>query len=62
MLNVHKTKETLKILSKECENELYVTRNIWTIHENKMYKGNEKVFEIWLDKMQGVNEQFWWLF
>ena len=28
MLNVHKTKETLKILSKECENELYVTRNI----------------------------------
>ena len=29
MLNVHKTKETLKILSKECENELYVTCNIF---------------------------------
>ena len=29
MLNVRKAKETLKILSKECENELYVTCNIF---------------------------------
>ena len=29
MLNVRKAKETLKILSKECENEMYVTGNIF---------------------------------
>ena len=29
MLNVRKAKETLKILSKECENELHVTCNIF---------------------------------
>ena len=29
MLNVRKAKETLKILSKECENEMYVTCNIF---------------------------------
>ena len=29
MLNVRKAKETLKILSKECENGLYVTCNIF---------------------------------
>ena len=29
MLNVRKAKDTLKILSKECENELYVTCNIF---------------------------------
>ena len=28
MLSVRKAKETFKILSKECENGLYVTRNI----------------------------------
>ena len=29
MLSLLKAKETLKILSKECENELYVTCNIF---------------------------------
>ena len=29
MLNVRKGKETLKILSNECENELYATCNIF---------------------------------
>ena len=29
MLNVRKAKETLKILSKECESELYTTCNIF---------------------------------
>ena len=29
MLNVRKAKETLKILSKECKNELYVIFNIF---------------------------------
>ena len=29
ILNVRKAKETLKILSKECENEMYVTCNIF---------------------------------
>ena len=29
MLSVRKAKETFKILSKECENELYVTCNIF---------------------------------
>ena len=29
MLNVRKAKETLKILSKECENEMYATCNIF---------------------------------
>ena len=29
MISVCKAKETLKILSKECENELYVTCNIF---------------------------------
>ena len=29
MLNVRKAKETLKILSKECENGLYITCNIF---------------------------------
>ena len=29
MLSVLKAKETLKILSKECENELYVTCNMF---------------------------------
>ena len=32
MLNVRKAKETLKILSKECENEMYVTCNIFLNH------------------------------
>ena len=32
MLNVRKSKETFKILSKECENELYVICNIYLHH------------------------------
>ena len=32
MLNVRKAKETLKILSKECENEMYVACNIFLKH------------------------------
>ena len=36
MLNVRKAKETLKIPSKECENELYVICNIFLNYMKKM--------------------------
>ena len=35
MLNVRKAKDILKILSKECENELYVTCNIFLNYMKK---------------------------
>ena len=50
MLSVRKAKETFKILSKECKNELYVTCNIFlnymkTKKNKKMCEWNEKVCE-----------------
>ena len=36
ILNVRKAEETLKILSKECEYELYVTCNILKLYESKL--------------------------
>ena len=51
MLNVRKAKETLKILSKECENGLYVTWNIFLNYmKAKCARKMKKVCEIWCEE------------
>ena len=51
MLNVRKAKETLKILSKECENGLYVTWNIFLNYmKAKCARKMKKVCEIWREE------------
>ena len=52
MLNVCKAKETLKILSKECENEMYVTGNIFLKYmETKCASGMKKYVKFEVKKM-----------
>ena len=51
MLNVRKAKETLKILSKECENGLYVTWNIFLNYmKAKCARKMKKVCGIWREE------------
>ena len=51
MLNVRKAKETLKILSKECENGLYITWNIFLNYmKAKCARKMKKVCEIWREE------------
>ena len=57
MLNVRKAKETLKILSKECENGLYVTCNIFLNYmKAKCAREMKKYVKFGAKKIQGIND------
>ena len=59
MLNVCTAKETLKILSEECENELYVICNIVLNYmKTKCVSEMKKYVKFGMKKMQGINNQF----
>ena len=55
MLNVRKAKETLKILSKECENEMYVICNIFLKYMETKCEVKKKIC---LVALQCINDQF----
>ena len=58
MLSVRKAKETLKILSKECENELYATCNIFLNYiKTKCSREVEKYVEVNLKKYEKIKIQ-----
>ena len=58
MLSVRKAKETLKILSKECENELYATCNIFLNYiKTKCSREIEKYVEVNLKKYEKIKIQ-----
>ena len=56
MLNVCKAKETFKILSKDCENDLYVTCNIFLNYtKTKCVSEMKKYVKFASKKMQSIN-------
>ena len=59
MLSVRKAKETFKILSKQCENKLYVTCNIFLNYiKTKCAREMKKYVKFGEKKIQGINDQF----
>ena len=60
MLNERKAKETLKMQSKECENEFYVICNIFLNYmKTKCARELKKYVKFGAKKkMQGINDQF----
>ena len=56
MLNVCNAKETFKILSKDCENDLYVTCNIFLNYtKTKCVSEMKKYAKFASKKMQSIN-------